>query len=451
MNIHSATIEAFKNIAKCEFEARGNHIILRGMNGSGKTAILEALTMAFFGKKLLPDDPVMHGQESSKIVWNIGNNEKLIFTITIRVTADNFTLKVIQYGDNGQKMEIKSPAGFLEKIMFKDALDPQAFFSKSDKDQLQMLYTILPNLKEQLDQIDSDIINVKSVRSRVLSEKQAAEVDLSRVEYTPNLPEAEIDPADLVAELTRANEKNAELEDMQSDRQAAQDQLSGIAQKKTSIKKQIERQAEMIRQMQAQMKESENEFTSLSDTEKSIAEKIATIDKAIQDFKPVDTADIENRIASVKDTNQKIRDNLRRKELEKLVEDKSAEFSKGLKDIRDLEEKRIEVIKSAQMPIEGLTVGEGCLMFPDPVTGEIVRLNSLSTGQKWRVAVRILAAFLPENGMRVMIVKNVNDLDETNYNAMLAAADELGIQLVMHQTVFKSDNSHCEIVIEDKQ
>ena len=103
------------------------------------------------------------------------------------------------------------------------------------------------------------------------------------------------------------------------------------------------------------------------------------------------------------------------------------------------------------MPIEGLTVGEGCLMFPDPVTGEIVRLNSLSTGQKWRVAVRILAAFLPENGMRVMIVKNVNDLDETNYNAMLAAADELGIQLVMHQTVFKSDNSQCEIVIEDKQ
>lgn len=451
MNIHSATIEAFKNIAKCEFEARGNHIILRGMNGSGKTAILEALTMAFFGKKLLPDDPVMHGQESSKIVWNIGNNEKLIFTITIRVTADNFTLKVIQYGDNGQKMEIKSPAGFLEKIMFKDALDPQAFFSKSDKDQLQMLYTILPNLKEQLDQIDSDIIDVKSVRSRVLSEKQTAEVDLSRVEYTPNLPEAEIDPVDLVAELTRANEHNAELEDMQSDRQAAQDQLSDIAQKKTSIKKQIERQAEMIRQMQAQMKESENEFTSLSDTEKSIAEKIATIDKAIQDFKPVDTADIENRIASVKETNQKIRDNLRRKELEKRVEDLSAEFSKGLKDIRDLEEKRIEVIKSAQMPIEGLTVGEGCLMFPDPVTGEIVRLNSLSTGQKWRVAVRILAAFLPENGMRVMIIKNVNDLDETNYNAMLAAADELGIQLVMHQTVFKSDNSQCEIVIEDKQ
>ena len=451
MNIHSATIEAFKNIAKCEFEARGNHIILRGMNGSGKTAILEALTMAFFGKKLLPEDPVMHGQESSKIVWNIGNNEKLIFTITIRVTADNFTLKVIQYGDNGQKMEIKSPAGFLEKIMFRDALDPQAFFSKSDKDQLQMLYTILPNLKEQLDQIDSDIINIKSVRSRVLSEKQTAEVDLSRIEYTPNLPEAEIDPVDLVAELTRANEKNAELEDMQSDRQAAQDQLSGIAQKKTSIKKQIERQAEMIRQMQAQMKESENEFTSLSDTEKSIAEKIATIDKAIQDFKPVDTADIENRIASVKETNQKIRDNLRRKELEKRVEDKSAEFSKGLKDIRDLEEKRIEVIKSAQMPIEGLTVGEGCLMFPDPVTGEIVRLNSLSTGQKWRVAVRILAAFLPENGMRVMIIKNVNDLDETNYNAMLAAADELGIQLVMHQTVFKSDNSQCEIVIEDKQ
>ena len=67
----------------------------------------------------------------------------------------------------------------------------------------------------------------------------------------------------------------------------------------------------MIRQMQAQMKESENEFTSLSDTEKSIAEKIATIDKAIQDFKPVDTADIENRIASVKIQTRRSEDNLR--------------------------------------------------------------------------------------------------------------------------------------------
>ena len=121
--------------------------------------------------------------------------------------------------------------------------------------------------------------------------------------------------------------------------------------------------------------------------------KIATIDKAIQDFKPVDTADIENRIASVKETNQKIRDNLRQRNWRNGLKIYRLNFLRDSRTSEILRKKRIEVIKSAQMPIEGLTVGEGCLMFPDPVTGEIVRLNSLSTGQKWRVAVRILAAF----------------------------------------------------------
>ena len=89
MNITSAAIEAFKNILNIEFVSNGNHIILRGTNGSGKSAVLDALMVAFFGKKLLPDDPILHGQESSKITFNIGNGEQQQFTISVKIKSDD--------------------------------------------------------------------------------------------------------------------------------------------------------------------------------------------------------------------------------------------------------------------------------------------------------------------------------------------------------------------------
>ena len=77
-----------------------------------------------------------------------------------------------------------------------------------------------------------------------------------------------------------------------------------------------------------------------------------------------------------------------------------------------------------------------------------MRLNSLSTGQKWRVAVKILAAFIPENGLRIMVINDLNALDKPNHKAMLEAAKEVSVELVIHQTVYKSDDSQCKITIQ---
>jgi hypothetical protein len=103
------------------------------------------------------------------------------------------------------------------------------------------------------------------------------------------------------------------------------------------------------------------------------------------------------------------------------------------------------------MPIEGLTVGDGCLMYPDPSTGNPVRIKSLSTGQQWAVVIPILAHYLPaeDKGLRSMVIKNLNDLDKENQELLFEEARKAGVQLIMHQTVFESDNSQCEIIIKD--
>ena len=78
--------------------------------------------------------------------------------------------------------------------------------------------------------------------------------------------------------------------------------------------------------------------------------------------------------------------------------------------------------------------------------------GSLSTGQKIRVSVGILSAFLPppEKGLRCMVINDANALDEGNYTAMLEAANTHGVQLVMHKTMFKAESNKLEILIEEK-
>jgi len=453
MNIQSAVIEQFKNLTHVEFVADGNHIILRGVNGSGKSSILDALMVAFFGKKLLPDDPIFHGAESSKITWNIGNGNQIQFTVSVKIKPDDFSVTVTAYTPTGQKATIKSPAAFLESIMFRGAADPQAFFAKKDSEQVEMMYQICPELKSKLSKIESEYITIQNNRSLIKADGERKKLELEKLSYTAGLPETEIDPADLMLELSKANEHNKQLDQLKEDlvrvNEAIQSDNKVVEQSKRRVQ-QILQQLELLKQSIA-TEEAEVETRRASITlNRSFA---ANVEREIAEFKPVDTNDIKERINKCSAQNQKIRDNIRCKQLEKEIDELRVKYAKGLEDMKAKDQEKIDVIKAANLPVEGLTVGDNCLMFPDPNTGELVRLKSLSTGQQWSVVVGILASFLPapENGLRVLVVRNLNDLDEKNYLAMLEAANRHGIQLIMHETIKKSDSSQCEIIIQESK
>ena len=451
MNITSAAIEAFKNILNIEFVSNGNHIILRGTNGSGKSAVLDALMVAFFGKKLLPDDPILHGQESSKITFNIGNGEQQQFTIAVKIKSDDFNVVVTAYTPSGAKAKIGSPAAFLESIMLKDAADPQSFFAKSDKDQVQMLFDICPSLKPDLDKNLAEYNALKDQRSVTNAEGHRKDGELQNTPFTIGLPEKEVNPVELMEELRVANEHNNKLESVKNKLESTTESIDKIA---PDIAEQEKRILSMQEQINLLTKNFDNEIASVSLKQKAqikLKEEQLLLVKEMADFTIIPVEPINTKITECSTKNAQIRNNIKHKALTKEVEELRVKWNDGLIAMKKKEAERIDIIKAAKMPVDGLSIGDGCLMFPDPNTGELVRIKSLSTGQQWAVVIGILAAFLPapEKGMRVLVVKNLNDLDEKNYLSMLEAANKHNIQLIMHQTVMRSDNSQCEIVIQD--
>jgi hypothetical protein len=121
-------------------------------------------------------------------------------------------------------------------------------------------------------------------------------------------------------------------------------------------------------------------------------------------------------------------------------------YSEKFQLLKDCEAKKIEVAGSYKLPVPGLMISGEKLMIPNPSNGEIVELNSLSTGQKWAVAVAIHAAVSPKN--KILFINDLNSLDAKNKGLLFEEAARHDIQLILHETLQVSD-SQCNIIIQD--
>ncbi len=102
----------------------------------------------------------------------------------------------------------------------------------------------------------------------------------------------------------------------------------------------------------------------------------------------------------------------------------------------------------ANLPIEGLSIGEGCLLYPNSNL-EMVRLSTLSDGEFWPVSCGLVAAFNPR--VRILIIDNYHDLDEDNFNALCVAAEKHSMQVWIHKTLRTEDDAGAGFLIRDGQ
>lgn len=452
MEIQSLNLENFGPLKELRLVADGNHITLSGPCGCGKSETIASMIHLLVGKTMLPNDPILHGQESAKEELNIGDGKKIIYTVTGKITKDKSVIKVFSYTADGKRLEIKNAKTFLDGIIYRKALDPQSFFNTKPADQVKMLYDLFPKLESKLADFSKRYIEEQGKRTEANKEKKDAEVKLNNIVITPGLPAEEVDPADLNTMLNEAmghndkktafidavedfeqrilQQKEASI-DLEKDMLLIDDQISQLTAQKTMKAEKRDRHGENIANIKAEK---------------------ATIERQIAEFKEVPTLPIKEKITTNKATNEQIRANIEAKEHEKTIVAQQKKFSVAGKEMTKIEGERADLIAATKMPIEGLTVMKGLLMYPDPKTGDLTEIDNLSTGQKWNVVISILAAFLPDpdKGLRFMIINDLNSLDKSNYDAIMETAITHNIQYVMHQTVFSTKSDECEITITEK-
>lgn len=453
LQIKNVEVEGFGNLGHVVMRELQDRIILEGVNGVGKTMIFTAIRAALEGKSSLPERPlsewIKNGHESAVIKLDLSNGRQVRFTIRVMITADDFDLQIKEVAEDGRAKKISSgPMTFLKTVVNAISFRPQDWRRKSDQEQVEEVFNFYPGLKEKLIDNDRKLSDTEQGRSKLLAKARVLRVEIESTPFTPNLPDIEIDPADLMGELRMAQVHNSRLVDLKKNMADAVADIKRKEEIEVSIAREIERKEDMIRQIQAQLVQARSELGERVREKATILDTISKIKADIDTFVPESTDVIESQIANVKQTNEKIRQNLKLRELNQSLEETEHKARVEYQRATTLKEERRAIMATAEIPIDGLQIGDGCLLYPNS-SMDLVRLSALSDGEYWRVACGLVAAFNPR--VRIMIIDNIHDLDKRNFEALCEAAKKYDMQIWIHKTLWDESEAGAGFLIRDGQ
>jgi hypothetical protein len=453
LKIKNVEVKGFGNIGHVVMSELGDRIILEGVNGVGKTMILTAIRAALEGVKGLPEKPlaewIKEGHENALIRLDLADGTAIRFSIRVIITADDFDLQIKEVADDGTARKIPGgPMAFLKTVVNAIAFRPQAWRKKSDAEQLEEVFNFFPGLKEKLAENSNKLLESEKERARLLNRSKVLRLDADRAPHSPGLPEKEIEATEILGKLNAAREHNKGLDEIRSDLKTATRDFDSIDKELGTIKTARARTKEMLDKLQKQLEQQDAEIENTEVRIRNAAQNVSNLKEAEEKFHTIPAEPFEKELASLQETNRLIRQNQNRAKILTELENTDTTASLEYKKQKAINEERTRIMATAEIPVEGLSIGDGCLIYPNSHM-DMVRLSALSDGEFWPVACGLVAAFNPR--VRIVIVDNLHELDKNNFEALCAASVKYGMQIWIHKTLWDEADAGAGFLIRDGQ
>ena len=376
MRIIRLEAENVKTLRAVAIEPTGNVIQITGPNGSGKSSVLDSIYYALAGKGALPAQPVRQGEESARIVLDMGE-----LVVTRKINPDGGTTLSVMTPEGAK---FGSPQSLLDGLLGPLTFDPLAFSRMKPKEQrdeiarLAGLSEMLGNLAN-MDRADFD------ARTDVNRDLKQAEARLAAMPVV-----AACEPVDVsatLAEIRGARDHNGAVEREH--------------QRRDGVKVKASRLWELARQKK-------QEAQRLLDEAAEIDLEADAIGKTLLDIPDVaaviDLVPLEARLDEAEERNAQHRAHLERAEQEASVAELRAMSEQYTATLKAREAERLAVIAAADMPVEGLGLTE------DGVTLSGHPLNQASSAEQLRLATAMAMARAPK--LRVLRIADGSLLDD---------------------------------------
>lgn len=394
MKILQLVAENFKRLTVVEITPEGNLIKIAGENANGKTSVLDAIMAALGGKTALPDKPVRVGAETARIQLTLGEGEKINLIVERTFTGNNSYLHLRT--EDGAKYP--KPQEMLNDILGALTFDPLDFMRQKEADQFETLRQLVkvPVDLDELDRIRKENHDERLEVGRKLKELKA---QADAIEILEDIPEAPIALGPIMERLTRAGQHNAEI-------QQAQQVVDAARRAAEDSEHKVEHLRRELADAQAKAAQAAAHFKELS------ARKIDA---------PVDPTKIRaeyeeaQRLNAIVETSRK-RDALRAQALAE-----AAKVEDLTNTIKAIDEEKRDALARADMPIEGLSFGEGVVTFNG------LPMSQASDAEQLKVSTAIAAALNPT--LRVIRIRDGSLLDKKSMKWLAKFADEKDMQI----------------------
>ena len=407
MKIIELHVENFKRLKAVTIRPGENNVVeISGRNAQGKSSAIDAIWAALQGSAALRNTPapVRKGADKAEIRLDLGK-----YVVTRNWTATGNTYLTVTTGGE-YKAKLNSPQKLLDNLVGDLCFDPLAFTRLGDKEQTDMVMSLL-----KLDLGDLD-----RRRDDAYEERKAANRDLSRAKVELEaLPKPEeglpIEPVNLSALL---QEHEAALKETQ--------RLNAIVTRADTLRKQVAEAEEQLRRAQERVDRLKVELDAM-ETE---AEKVVY----------PDVEAMKRRVDGAGETNRKIEAACKRRDLDARVAALAEQSERLTQSIDDAHKEKQDAIAAARMPVAGLSF--------DLETGRLtlngVPLKQASRSEQLRVAVVMAMAQHPE--LRVMRIEDASILDAESMAMLKGLAADNDYQLWMEVV---DESGEVGIYIED--
>ena len=399
MKINKLEIENVKRVKAVKIEPSANGLtIIGGKNNQGKTSVLDAIAWTLGGERFRPSQASREGSTippNLKIVMNNG--------LVVERKGKNSSLKVTD--PSGQKAGQQLLDGFVEQL----ALNLPKFMEGSSKEKANTLLQIIgvgPQLGD-LERQEKEMFNERTYIGRTADQKEKYAKEQP---YFPDVPSTPISASELIRQQQEILARNGEN------------------QRKRERRHQLEQEYQKVtEQIQALLQE-----------QSRLEEDLKVARESAEDLVDQSTAELEQNIADIEETNRKVRANLDKDKAEEDAKDYRAQYNALTTRIEAVREQKIELLKGADLPLPGLSVEEGELIY----NGQ--KWDNMSGSEQLKVSTAIVRRLNPNCGF--VLLDKLEQMDLDTLQEFGKWLEQEGLQAIATRV---STGDECSIIIED--
>lgn len=379
--------------------------VVGGKNRQGKTSVLNAIMFGLGGDKHKPTDVQKRGTKGSAAI-----RLELSNGLVVERKGMNSSLYVTDADG------MKGSQGLLNKFVEQLALDLPRFMRSTSKEKAHVLLKIV-GVGDRLDKLDAQ-------EKEIYAERRDADRDYKRLETELNgMPKDPDAPKDLVSIQTLTNDIAAgELAHREYD--AKRHEGERITTSITGMKDRIE-------EINSQLAEAKEQLEVLIGQHKANEEAVAA-------FEVPNLVPIREQLAGAEEINERVRANEARRKKERVVSVAKAGVDELNEHLTNTRADRDGILKEANMPLEGLSVVDGELVYNESVW------DGMSTADQMMVAASIVQKINPQCGF--VLLDDLESMDLETMKAFGKWATDHDLQIIATRV---STGGECTIIIED--
>lgn len=401
MSVHINTFEV-ENVKRVRSltltPARTGLTVIGGRNAQGKTSVLDAIAWALGGDRHRPSNPRREGANTDpRLKLTLSNG------LIVERSGKNGALKVTD--PSGKRHGQQLLNSFTEEL----ALNLPKFLEASDKEKAETLLRII-GIGDRLAELDRKCSELYNQRLYVGREADAKARYAQQLPEVPDAPEQEVSALELIQrqqDILYQNEENRKK----------RLRLSQLRQEYDSVQEQIDLLTDRLRTLQ---------------------EDLNTAETAAADLQDQSTAQLEENIRRVEQINQAVRTNAEKRRAAREAQALQERYTRLSAEIEGVRNQRQALLDGADLPLPGLTVEEGKLLYKgQPWDG-------MAGAEQLQVATAIVRRLNPECGF--VLLDKLEQMDLETLRTFGDWLEQEGLQAIATRV---SSGGECSIIIED--